>query len=162
MTWLASVFCLFSSAKCKSVWKPHADLPDTPDTLNSAATYFQILRSPLGALQCALRLCKNILRCSWKHLQLCRCIQQAMRYHYWDGQTFELLRPLPRSAGDFESTWELSAGLRETSRESETSAPVPRGTWWDILTAVVLRGPQSQGIVFVIFVIVTVTRFPTS
>jgi len=29
-----------------------------------------------------LRLCKSILRCSWKHLQLWRCIQDAMRFDY--------------------------------------------------------------------------------
>jgi len=29
-----------------------------------------------------LRLCKSILRCSWKHLQLWRCIQDATRFDY--------------------------------------------------------------------------------
>jgi len=30
----------------------------------------------------SLRLCKSILRCSWKHLQLWRCIQDATRFDY--------------------------------------------------------------------------------
>jgi len=55
---------LTSSAKCKSVRKPHANLPDTPVALTSASKYFQILSGPPGALQSALRLCKSVLRCS--------------------------------------------------------------------------------------------------
>ena len=64
-------------AKCKSVRKSYAILPDTPVALTSASKCFQMLPAPPGALQSALRLCKSILRCSWKHLQLWRCIQDA-------------------------------------------------------------------------------------
>jgi len=74
----------------------------------------------------------------------------------------ELLRPLHRSAGDFESSGDLCAGLQETSRAAETSAQALRETWCHILTAVDLRVPQPQGISFIIFVFVTVTRFATS
>jgi hypothetical protein len=35
-----SVDSLLSSAKCKSVWKQHAILPDTPGDLTSASKYF--------------------------------------------------------------------------------------------------------------------------
>jgi len=68
-----------TSAKCKSVWKLHTILQDTPVALTSAFVYFQMLPGPPGALQCALRLCKSIRRCSCKDLQLWRCIQDATR-----------------------------------------------------------------------------------
>jgi len=58
-----------ASARCKSVRKLHANLPDTPLALTSASKYFQMLPAPPGALQCALRLCRSICRCSSKHLQ---------------------------------------------------------------------------------------------
>jgi len=50
-------------AECKSVWKPHANLPDTPVALTSLSYSFQMLTDPPGALQSALRLCKRIPRC---------------------------------------------------------------------------------------------------
>jgi len=68
-----------TSAKCKSVRKPHANLPYTPAALTSASKYFQMLPAPTGALQSALRLCKSILRCSGKRLQLWMGIQNATR-----------------------------------------------------------------------------------
>jgi len=78
---------LGTSAKWKSVWKPYANLTDTPVAYTSACKYFQMLPGPPGALQSALRLCKSILRCSWKHLQLWSCIQETTRfdlvYHIW-------------------------------------------------------------------------------
>jgi len=49
-----------TSAQCKSVWKPYANLPDTPVALTSASKYFQMLPAPPGALGSALRLCKSI------------------------------------------------------------------------------------------------------
>jgi len=52
-----------TSAKCKSVWKPHPNLPDTRGGLASASMFFQMLPGPPGAEQSALRLCKSILRC---------------------------------------------------------------------------------------------------
>jgi hypothetical protein len=51
-----------SSAKCKSVRKPHANLPDTTVNLTSASTYFQMLPGPSAATNSALTLCKSILR----------------------------------------------------------------------------------------------------
>jgi len=48
-----------TSAKCKSVRKPPANLPDIPVALTSASKYFQMLPGPPGALQRALRLCKR-------------------------------------------------------------------------------------------------------
>jgi len=50
------------------------------------------------------RLCKSILRCSWKHLQLWICIQDTTRFAYWDSQVLERLRKPRRSVGDFESS----------------------------------------------------------
>jgi len=94
-------------AKCKSVWKPNANLPDTLVALTSASKYFQILPAPPGTLQSALRLCKTILRCSWKHLQLWRSIQDAMRL------TTRIVK--------FWSCWDLCTGLGETSRAAEIS-----------------------------------------
>jgi len=105
------VFREETSAKCISVRKPLANLPHTPVDLTSASMYFQMLPGHSGALQSDLRLCKSILRCSWKHLQLWRCIQYAMRLDYEDSQIW--------------SSRDLCAA--------------PRETWWCILTAVVLR-----------------------
>jgi hypothetical protein len=56
--------CLPSPARCDSVRKPHAVLPDTLGNLTSASKYFQTLPDPPGAKQSVLRLCKSILRCS--------------------------------------------------------------------------------------------------
>jgi hypothetical protein len=67
-----------SSAICKSVWKPHANFPDTTVDLTSASKYFQILPGPPGARHSAVRLCQSILRCFRKHLQLWRCIQDTL------------------------------------------------------------------------------------
>jgi len=110
--WHSIISRVFSktSAKCKSVRKPHANLPDTPVALTSASKYFQVLPGPPGALQCALRLCKSILRCSWKHLQLWRCVQDATRL------TIRIVK--------FWRCWDLCAGLQETSRVAETAAQV--------------------------------------
>jgi len=101
---------IHSSAKCKSVRKPHTYLPDTPVAPTSASKYFQMLPGPPGALQCALRLCKSILRCSLRHLQGWRCIQDATRL------TIRIVKCW--------SCWDLCAGLQETSRAAETSAQV--------------------------------------
>jgi len=56
---------LGTSAKCKSVQTPHANLPDTPVAFTSASKHFQMLPGLPGALQSTLRLSKSILRCSW-------------------------------------------------------------------------------------------------
>jgi len=151
-----------ASAKCKSVRKPYANLPDTPVAHTSASKYFQMLAAPLGLLQGDLRLRKSIHRCSWKHLQRWRWIQDATRFDDWNIEILELLTPLCRSAGDFKSSWDHSTGLQETSRAAETSAQALRETWCHILTPVVLGVPQPQGISSVIFVFATVTRFATS
>jgi len=58
----------YASAKCQSVLRQHATLPDTPGDLSSGSKYIYMLPDRPGATQCALRLCKSILRCSWKHL----------------------------------------------------------------------------------------------
>jgi len=104
--------CASSSAKCNSVRKPHAILPDTPGNLTSASKYFQTLPDPPGAKQSALRLCKSILGCSWKHLQLWRCTQDA-----------------PARIVKFWSSWDLCADLRETSREAETAVQLGGLLW---------------------------------
>jgi len=75
------------------VGKLYANHPDTPVALVSASKYCHMLQTPPGALQSALRLCKSILTCSWKHLQCWRCIQDSARFYYYDGQILELLRP---------------------------------------------------------------------
>jgi len=90
---------------------------------NTTSKYFQILPAPPGALQSALRLCKSILTCSWKHLEWWRCIQDAMRL------TIRIVK--------FWSCWNLCAGLRETSRVAEISAQALQETWCHILTPVV-------------------------
>jgi len=92
------------SAKFNSVRKLHAILPDTPGDLTSASKHFQTLPDPPGDKQSALRLCKSIHRCSWEHLQLWRCIQDA-----------------PSRIVKYRSSWDLCADLRETSREAETA-----------------------------------------
>jgi len=78
----ANAFETCSSAKCKSLRQPHANLPDTPVALTSASKYFQMLPGSPGALQSALRLCKSILRCSWKHLQFWMWIQDTTGFDY--------------------------------------------------------------------------------
>jgi len=107
---LCPLSALTSSAQCKSVRKPHANLRDSPVALTSASNYFQMLPGLSGALHCALRLCKSILRCSWMYLQLWRCIQDATR--------------LTNRIVKVWSCWDLCAGLQETSRAAETSAQV--------------------------------------
>jgi len=77
------------------------------DGANPPGRNFSLLT---GALQCALRLCKSILRCSSKHLQLWRCIQDATRL------TIRIVKCC--------SSGELCTGLPETSRAAETSAQV--------------------------------------
>jgi len=52
-----------ASAKCTSVRKPHAILPDTVGYDASGSKYFQKLTDPPGAKQCTVRLCKSIFRC---------------------------------------------------------------------------------------------------
>jgi len=98
-------FTLHASTKWNSVRKPHAFLPDTPGNLIRASKYFQMLLDPPGAGQSSLRLCKSILRCSWKHLQLWRCIHHA-----------------PSRIVKFGSSWDLCADLWETLWEAETTA----------------------------------------
>jgi len=71
-----------------------------------------MLPGPHGALQCALGLYKSILRCSWKHLQLWRCIQDATRL------TIRIVI--------FWSCWDPCAGVRKTSRAAKMSAQVYR------------------------------------
>jgi len=94
-----------TSAKCNSVQNPHAILADTPGDLTSASKYFQTLPDPPGAEQSALRLCKSILRCSWKYRQLWSWIQNA-----------------PSGIVQFCSSWALCADLQETSWETEMAA----------------------------------------
>ena len=79
--------------------------PGNPELLltlafTSASIYLQMLPGPPGALQSGLRLCKSILRCFWKHLQLWMCIQDTMRFEYWDIQILMQQRQLCSSAGD--------------------------------------------------------------
>jgi len=93
------------SAECNSVRKRHAILPNTLGDLTSASKYFQTLPDPPGDKQSALRLRRSIVRCSWKHLQLWRCIGGA-----------------PSRIVKFRSSWDLCTDLRETLREAETSA----------------------------------------
>jgi hypothetical protein len=93
-------FIAASSAKWNLVRKPYANLSDTPVALDSACKYFQMLPALSGALQNALRLCKSILRYSWKRLQWGRCVQDATKFDDYDSQILGLRRPLWRSAGD--------------------------------------------------------------
>jgi hypothetical protein len=130
-----------ASAICNSVWKRYAYLPDTSVALSTASKYFQILPAPHGGLQSALRLCKSILTCSWKHLEWWTCIQDAARL------TIEIVK--------FRSCWDLRAGLRETLRAAETSAQALwetvraaetsaqalQETWCHSLTPVAFRVP---------------------
>ena len=92
-------------AKCNSVWKSDAILPDTLGDLTSASEYFQMLPDPPGAKESTLRLCKSILRCSVNHLQLWRCIPDA-----------------PSRMVKFWISWNLCADLRETLGEAENTA----------------------------------------
>jgi len=90
-----------------------------------------MLLGPPGALQCALRLCKSILRCSWKHLQWWRCFVDATRL------TVGIVKFLRR--------WDLSAELWETSEGAETTAQALQETYCHIVTAVV-QGEGSSGV----------------
>jgi len=65
---------IVKSAQCESVWKPQANLPDTPVAPTSASKYFQMLPDPPGALQSALSR-------SWMHLQLWGA--HSGRYKIW-------------------------------------------------------------------------------
>jgi len=68
------------SENCKSVRKPHTNHFDTPVALSSASQYFQMLPGPPGAKQSGLKRCQSILRCSWRHQQLWRCIEDPPRF----------------------------------------------------------------------------------
>jgi len=93
-----------ASAKCKSVWKPCANLPDTLIAGARASKYFKMLPAPPGALQSTPRCCESILLCFWKHLQLWSCIQSAIGFDNQESQILELLKSL-----SFESSWDLCA-----------------------------------------------------
>jgi hypothetical protein len=110
-----SLFAKYSNslAKFKLVQKPHTNHTDIPLALSSTSKYFQMLPGPPGALQCALKLGKSILRCSWQHLQLWRCIQDAMRL------TIRIV--------NIWSSWNLCTNLQETSRADEISVQICRG-----------------------------------
>jgi len=123
---VSEIFQTPTSAKCKSVQKPYANLPDTPVALTSASKYFQMLPGLPGALWSALRLSKRFPGGSRKHLQLWRCYQDGTRFDYEDGQIWGLLSPLYRLAGDCESSGDSCAALRETSRAAETAAQLCR------------------------------------
>jgi len=74
---------------------------------------------------------------------------------FWDapestcsyGGAFRTLRDLTIKIVKFSCSWDRGAALRET--------------WCHIFKAVVLRVPKSQGISYIIFIFVTVTRFAT-
>jgi len=65
-----------------------------------------------GALQCGFRLCKSIFMCSWKQLQQCRCIQDAI------GLTSRIVK--------LWSWCELCTSLQEMLRAAETLPQVCR------------------------------------
>ena len=67
-----------------------------------------MLPDPPGAKQCSLTVCKSIHRCSWKHLKLWRCIQNATKL------TIRIVK--------FWSSWVRYTDLQETSRSTETPA----------------------------------------
>jgi hypothetical protein len=92
LIWTYVKWWYHTSARCKSVQKPHANLPDTPVDLTSAPKSFQILPGPPGANWGALRLCKSILRCTWNLLQFSKCIQDATRFDLYNSQILEQLR----------------------------------------------------------------------
>ena len=152
----------FLSGERKSFRKPHANLPDTLIALSSASKYFQMLPGPTRALHSALRLCKGSLRCTRQHLRLWRCTQDAMRFDYKDSQILKPQRPLHRYVRDFGSSWDLCAGQQETLRAAETSAQALWMTYYHGITAVILRVPQPEAISYIMFIFVTVRRFPTS
>jgi len=60
------------------------------------------------------------------------------------------------------SCWDLITGLQKTSSIAESSAQAQWETLCHTLTAVVLRVWPPEGIVIIIFIFVTVTRFSTS
>ena len=80
LSWVWSNPEMSTSAKCKSVRRPHPNLQDTPVDLTGAPKEFQMLPGLPGAKQSALRLSKSILKCSGKNLQFWRCIQDATRF----------------------------------------------------------------------------------
>jgi len=72
------------------------------------------------------------------------------------GCAFRMLRDLTIRVAKFWRGWEYRAGLWETSREP------PRETWGRIPNTVVRRVRYAHGMLSIIFVFVTVTRFATS
>jgi len=108
------------SAKSKSVRKQHAIPPDTAGDLSSTSKHLSMLPDPPGAKQSAPRLCKSILR----------CIQDTTRFNLKNSQILDFLRPLCRSAGDFQCSY---PGYFKSSRDRCAAL---RETWCCILTAV--------------------------
>jgi hypothetical protein len=58
---------------------PYAGHPDTPVDLTGASNYLEVLPGFAEAKQSAIRLCKSTVRCFWKHMQLWKCIEDALR-----------------------------------------------------------------------------------
>ena len=115
--WFSSNFQTFR--KCPSDQKPHAKHSDTPVVSTSSSKYFQILPAPPRVLQCTLRLCKSIFRCSWKNLQLWRWIQNALSriVRFWSScdlcaDLVEISRAAETAAQDCPSLWEQLKPLR--------------------------------------------------
>jgi len=111
--------------KCRSVQMPHGHLWDARVGLTSVLNLVLTLPDPFQVRHSSLRFGKSNSRCSWMHLQLWRCIQDAMRIDLLYSPTLKLLRPQRKSAGDFDRRRDLCPDLYKTS--------------YHILTAVVLR-----------------------
>jgi hypothetical protein len=102
-----------------------------------------MLSGPTWARQYSFTLCKIILRCSQKHMQVWKCTLNAMKLDLFDSQSLEQLRDLQWDAGGIE--------------RSKDYCPALRATWCSIVTATVLRVPWLHCILSIIFVFITVT-----
>jgi len=137
--------------------EPNRTAGQKPDrwrvTRTRCLQYFQTLPDPPAAKESALRLCKGILRYSWRHLQLWRCIQ--------DGSS-RIVK--------FWSSWDLCADLRETSRDALDRC----AALWDTSSAASQLCGRLDAVFshqwfihnhkafrLIIFIFVTVTRFAT-
>jgi len=149
-----------TSARCKLVQKPHPNLPDTPVALTSDSKYFQMLPGPL-------ELC-NVL------LESARAFSDSPEGTCSYGGTFRMLWDSLGAESNFvaaeistQACRRLCAQLRPLCKLCSRLGAIFTQQWFGGAAAAVgiifgLSVPQPQGISFILFVFVAVTRFSTA
>jgi len=109
-SFVAFSFIIASISKSQTGQAAPLNSPRHCGSPTGASKNLQMLPGPPGAWECALRLCKSMLTCSWKILQIWRCIENATR--------------LKTGIVKFWSCCDLSPGLQQDFRVAEISVQV--------------------------------------